>query len=697
MQNNLDLLIIEKGNTIDFSKESNYTFEGIFTEFGVKNKNKRIYEKEQFLPHLKELQTIISQNKLLGELDHPKDFEVMLSRASHVIENLSLDESGNKIMGRIKLMDTAKGKDAKAIADAGVPLHISSRAAGSVNENGVVTVKKLFTYDLVADPGFANAELSQVAESLNISEDRAQEVMNLITESQSYNSDELVLINESLGIKEEDGIEVYQIVKKTEDAIKESTEEKKEDQLSKNSGDKVTVEQLTKWSNVFIKEMESFVNDKVGKAVAENKDKNSSESVEKIQEFLSNFSKEVNEKFSQFHQYTDYLSDGLNQIAEHNNHLAEGMNQLKEHNNYLVESLNLVKGYAEKGHMEIADLKTHNDHIVENSNNLVKFIEHVAEKANQGINYTESVSEGAKLLAEYAETIAKEVNMIKEGKVEKPAETTNESVIKVAKSYDFEEEYELYEYVLQSLVNGQKKQVVKLMQEIKDAGGEKAMMFHLKEIATKKELSELMKLYKQVESVKEEEKEGEKMDETLTTETSQYKDALSQKISEALENAKKEQEKDINNNNNGDNVKMFFELLPENYQKQFETLPEDKKQKLKEVSEGVNEKEKVTVLFESFISENKSLNWIDNMPEQFKAVWESLNKVEKAKVEMQAESYELDTQARIDWFWQTRNLVESKPNMIKKAVAQTLNENQSTLGYTINQDAIINAVKGIHK
>ena len=53
----------------------------------------------------------------------------------------------------------------KALVDAGVPLQISSRAAGAVESNGKVKIKQLFTYDLVADPGFANAELKRVNES----------------------------------------------------------------------------------------------------------------------------------------------------------------------------------------------------------------------------------------------------------------------------------------------------------------------------------------------------------------------------------------------------------------------------------------------------------------------------------------------------------------------------------------------------
>ena len=68
-------------------------------------------------------------------------------------------------------MHTDAGRQAKALVDAGVPLQISSRAAGAVESNGQVKIKQLFTYDLVADPGFENAQLNRVNESYGLSND----------------------------------------------------------------------------------------------------------------------------------------------------------------------------------------------------------------------------------------------------------------------------------------------------------------------------------------------------------------------------------------------------------------------------------------------------------------------------------------------------------------------------------------------
>ena len=71
----------------------------------------------------------------------------------------------------IKLLNTSKGKEAQALIKDGIPLHISSRAAGTVGEDNKVKIKKFFTYDLVADPGFENAELGRVNESFGFDQD----------------------------------------------------------------------------------------------------------------------------------------------------------------------------------------------------------------------------------------------------------------------------------------------------------------------------------------------------------------------------------------------------------------------------------------------------------------------------------------------------------------------------------------------
>ena len=159
-----DLLIVEKSSSIltKSGEDKDYVLEGVFGEIDVKNKNNRIYTEDEYLPQIKSLQDKIGGSKLLGELDHPQQFDISLKNVSHVVEELRYDQENKKVMCKIRLLDTDAGKQAKALVDAGVPLHISSRAAGEVSEGGKVKIKQLFTYDLVADPGFENAQLNRV-------------------------------------------------------------------------------------------------------------------------------------------------------------------------------------------------------------------------------------------------------------------------------------------------------------------------------------------------------------------------------------------------------------------------------------------------------------------------------------------------------------------------------------------------------
>ena len=163
---NKNLLILERSASALVQGDTDkYVLEGIFGELDVKNRNNRIYTAEEYLPQIEALQDKIKASKLLGELDHPSNFDISLKNVSHIIEEITYDKGAKQIKGRIRLLDTDAGRQAKALVDAGVPLQISSRAAGAVESNGTVKIKQLFTYDLVADPGFANAELTRVNES----------------------------------------------------------------------------------------------------------------------------------------------------------------------------------------------------------------------------------------------------------------------------------------------------------------------------------------------------------------------------------------------------------------------------------------------------------------------------------------------------------------------------------------------------
>ena len=211
---------------------------GVFGVCGVKNGNNRIYSKENYGRMVENLQKVIANEGCLGELEHPNTMNINLDNVSHKIESIEMDESGT-ITGTIRLLDTVKGKNAKAIVEAGCPLFISSRGAGSIDEAGNVTLSTIKTYDLVGTPGFSQAKLTlkenQKFESLN-------ENLSVIYEEED---DDLLGTDDDKKEGDDEGKSDDKEKEKEEKPTEEPTEEpKKDNDNNKDNNDKVTMEEI---------------------------------------------------------------------------------------------------------------------------------------------------------------------------------------------------------------------------------------------------------------------------------------------------------------------------------------------------------------------------------------------------------------------------------------------------------------------
>lgn len=136
---------------------------GKFAQADIPTSNGRIYSRKLWERELGKLRSKISEGKVYGELDHPDDGKTKLSRSAVILTGLDIDESG-AVNGTLKIMDTARGRDLKAIKEAGGAIGISSRGYGSVkmNEEGKSVVQDdymLMTFDPVADPAEESAYL----------------------------------------------------------------------------------------------------------------------------------------------------------------------------------------------------------------------------------------------------------------------------------------------------------------------------------------------------------------------------------------------------------------------------------------------------------------------------------------------------------------------------------------------------------
>ena len=152
---------IELVETVDESSgEKKVVVRGEFGRADKPTANKRLYPHGLWESQIKRLSGHLDSRKMLGELDHPADGRTSLKRVSHVITGLALE--GDLVVGEAEIIDTALGKDLKAMLKAGIPIGISSRGYGSVkaHNDGTQVVQedyKLVTFDFVAEPADSTA------------------------------------------------------------------------------------------------------------------------------------------------------------------------------------------------------------------------------------------------------------------------------------------------------------------------------------------------------------------------------------------------------------------------------------------------------------------------------------------------------------------------------------------------------------
>jgi hypothetical protein len=581
MKDNKIVLVLEKSSeNLGVTKDGNeVVLEGVFAQFGVVNNNDRIYEENEYLPHMEYLKKKISEKRLLGELDHPDKFDISLTKVSHVIEKLEYDKAKRQITGRVRLLDTPPGKIAKELVEAGVPISISSRAAGLVESNKKVKIKKIFTYDLVADPGFENAVLTKM--------------------------------NESLGILNEN-VAIYDVTEKYPELL-EDFETSSSNKTKSSEMEYVTSEELNTYSLILKDEIEE-IHKKIA-SLSENAEiagqvKQLGESIEKMQsyvDYLANtlnenaqYSETLSEKLDKVVDYADYVAKTLDESIQYTNYIAEKTDKSIQYGEYLKEQIEKGIQYSEYLKECIEQGVSYTEYVAEQVDKGIEYTEYVAEKASKGIEYSEYVAEQASKGIAYTEYVAGKANELNE-KLEDTvsyADYLGESLNKgIAYSeYVGEQTQQLADYT-EFMMNENGKTVT--------------------------------------------EKNSEVLKESKSTDFG----SLTDKVDSLIESIKKQKVDQASN-----------------------VLDEAKKQK---VSEALNESNQT-------LAESNGDKWLSEAPEDFKALWESLDQGMKNTITAQSKFYKLETPYQIKNFWETRRLTK-KSEVVNESKDQ---EQPSTLGYT---------------
>jgi hypothetical protein len=150
--------------------EKKYVIEGVFAQTDKKNRNGRVYPKPIMEKAVKQyVDTQVSKNRAVGELNHPEGPTVNLDKVSHLITDLKFE--GNDVVGKAQILDTPMGKIVKGLLDGGVQLGVSTRGMGSLEQqNGAMVVKDDFmlsTIDIVQDPSAPDAFVNGIMEGVD--------------------------------------------------------------------------------------------------------------------------------------------------------------------------------------------------------------------------------------------------------------------------------------------------------------------------------------------------------------------------------------------------------------------------------------------------------------------------------------------------------------------------------------------------
>jgi len=169
-------------------KGGNMIVEGILATAEVKNGNGRYYSRELWEREIdKYVSENVSQNKALGELDHPDSQIVNLKNVSHNIKKIWWD--GDKVMGAIELLPTPSGNILTSLFQNNIPIGVSSRGMGSLKQMGeIMEVQddfELLCWDFVStpsNPGSYFAPVGNLNESKNSNNYQYYSVNKVLTE-----------------------------------------------------------------------------------------------------------------------------------------------------------------------------------------------------------------------------------------------------------------------------------------------------------------------------------------------------------------------------------------------------------------------------------------------------------------------------------------------------------------------------------
>lgn len=630
------VLIVEsvgENLNVKSNTSSNIILEGVCAVFGKKNNNNRVYEKEEYLPHLSYLQEKIKRGQLTGDLDHPPHFDISLKSASHIIEALDYD-GGDKVNIRLRILeDTPNGKIAKALIKGGVNLSISSRAAGQVLNEGTVKLHRIFTYDLVGEPGFTEAILREaISESLKSDFQMITESYDALKEHSFFNNDKVVDISENFNYGE--NFKIYKINNNIESKLFEnSIQTEKNNNTMPGQNEFVTKPAMEKYSNL-VKEEFSKIRKEINehKAILESAGTGGDAKLVSFINYLAenlegviNYSQYLSEMINSSVGYTEHVAKTTNNAIQYAGYLGEQLNSSIGYQEYISEKLNTAIGHQDYIAEKLNETINYAEYLKENLNGSINYQNYIAEELDKGLQYTEYVAEGANNITEFANYLAESVNQNREY-AQYIAERASQGI-----GYT--------EYLAEQLNEGN------------ILSGKRNLLGNIDKITESSSIDALI----------------ENVDRVIAEVTSDSSKAV-------LENRY-----------------PFLKVMSEENKEKFYKLESETKQAVVEALGAAiwfSEPDVLGIIDAVITESTKNIpNLVKFMPAEYKPVWGKMNESEKARIFAKSQLYTLNSAYQVKAFWDEQDLrginerleIETQ-NIENHNKMQKLNESQSTEG-----------------
>ena len=173
-----------------FVAEGGMILSGIMQKADTQNGNGRVYPMEVLMREVKNYSKIVKERRALGELDHPEDSVINLTKASHMVTAIWME--GTDVKGKIKVLNTPSGQVLQELVRAEVNVGISSRGMGSVHESAGQTIVEddfqLICFDMVSEPSTPGAFMMREAKDYEnkvfTKADRINRLLNEVLENE---------------------------------------------------------------------------------------------------------------------------------------------------------------------------------------------------------------------------------------------------------------------------------------------------------------------------------------------------------------------------------------------------------------------------------------------------------------------------------------------------------------------------------